>query len=357
MFRYLIFILFITLSCNKGKFNDSLNIDGKRFIIKGINYNPVEKCKYLDSKSLENSLKKDLPILKELGVNTIRIYPVNYSASLEDPNLMPISVLDELHKNGIKVIINFLMHHFANPEKAQWEIRRPLVAYKDHPAILFYMIGNEINLNRFYTKKEIQADDNKFHLTTLESIKYAKTLIKYAKNLTKKKIAVSYGIFKSPEKELLLLTGEKDENNDPADDADIISYQIYNPKDLEDAINKHHKYSKKPFLISEYGVDAFNGNTKKIDESTQERYNFKLTKLILDNAKKNNGLGGILFEYVDEYWKYRKGDLCKQETVSIPFKDNNYPDNMMHEEFWGIVDMDRKPRKTFSTLKELYRNY
>lgn len=178
-----ILILFLLVfSCQKNK--DQLIINGSPYIIKGVNYNPIPKCK--DHRSLNfNFIKDDIKDLKELNINTIRIY--NHLSDIDNAHLS-YEHLDILEKNNIKVIINIGLsqkHDLLDAPKK----------FKNHPAILFYMIGNEIVVNAFYTK-EIEAN-NKEPMSTTEIVVNAKKMIKKLRKHTGRPIAVSYVKFKN----------------------------------------------------------------------------------------------------------------------------------------------------------------
>ena len=69
-------------------------LNNKQFLIKGICYHPVPKG---SEKRNFDSLQKDLALMNEAGINTIRVYePIS-----EKP------VLDQIHEAGIKLIVGF----------------------------------------------------------------------------------------------------------------------------------------------------------------------------------------------------------------------------------------------------------
>lgn len=145
-----ILLIILYLSCDSNDkeeefLNDSLNLpskkvqvtkisgswklykNGKPFFIKGVAAN-----KYFDR-------------ITEFGANTIRIYGVNDTIQ---------SVLDMAHENGISVALGLWMQ---KPEygfdytdeaavQAQFEeIRSQVLQHKDHPALLLWVIGNELD--------------------------------------------------------------------------------------------------------------------------------------------------------------------------------------------------------------------
>jgi hypothetical protein len=56
-----------------------------------------------------------------------------------------------------------------------------------------------------------------------------------------------------------------------------------------------------------------------------------------------------VFEFNDEWWKYGGGAWDVHDRVAS-WTNGAYPDPEMHEEWWGLVDIDRVPR-------EAYRRY
>ncbi len=129
-------LLFISVNSLKA---DVVSISGRQifvnkslYTIKGICYHPVPKGS--DKVSFVN-LKNDLSLMKEAGINTIRVYqPVNDK-----------SVLDQIHEAGIKIIIGFGYNQDGKFDILSGTFADYITKYKDHPAILFWELGNEYN--------------------------------------------------------------------------------------------------------------------------------------------------------------------------------------------------------------------
>ncbi|XBW38342.1 hypothetical protein QEN19_003931 [Hanseniaspora menglaensis] len=86
------------------------SVTKEQFFIKGIAYQPsltaeelnvltAEDTKFIDPLANENTCKRDIHLLKELGINVIRVYQI-------DVNLNHDFCMRELEKNGIYVILD-----------------------------------------------------------------------------------------------------------------------------------------------------------------------------------------------------------------------------------------------------------
>ena len=109
-------------------------VDGKPFYMKGICYHPVKIGK---AKRSFETLTEDLILIKEAGINTIRVYE-----PIDD-----IQVLDELHNAGIKVVISFGYNQKGRFDIITGTFINYIRKYKDHDAILMWELGNEYNYN------------------------------------------------------------------------------------------------------------------------------------------------------------------------------------------------------------------
>ena len=88
----------------------------------------------------------DSGMMKGANVNTIRVYHDFLRDSGDNKD-----ILDNFYKNGIMVIIAVETGNTGNdPTKGFEYIEKIVNAYKDHPAILFWSVGNEWNYNSYY---------------------------------------------------------------------------------------------------------------------------------------------------------------------------------------------------------------
>ncbi len=107
--------------------------EGPHFI-QGVCYHPVAIGE--DKRSFE-SLTQDLALMKEMGVNTLRVYEPIASKS----------VLDQISEAGMKVIIGFGYNQDGVYDLQSGTYLDYIQSFKSHPAILFWELGNEYNFH------------------------------------------------------------------------------------------------------------------------------------------------------------------------------------------------------------------
>lgn len=90
--------------------------------------------------------QRDLPLIKAMGANTIRIYGWNNHVDHTE-------FLDACHSIGLKVLITFYLGDAWQSPVSLPEQRAAIIQlfveqvarYKDHPAILMWSFGNEVD--------------------------------------------------------------------------------------------------------------------------------------------------------------------------------------------------------------------
>jgi len=121
----------------------------------------------------------------------------------------------------------------------------------------------------------------------------------------------------------------------------------------------------RPVLIAEFGCDAY-ATAKGPDEEAQSNYLKNAWEDIAYNAAgapgEGNSIGGILFEWLDEWWKdTRGGDPLDKQSAESTF-EFAFPDGFSQEEWLGIAGQGsgrsspfvRAPRKAYYTIKSLW---
>lgn len=377
-----------------------LLVDGKPFVIKGVCYNPVPKGgTYPANLITQHPTEQDLAIIKQdfemmhaAGINTIRTY-----TPITDKKILKL-----LNDNQLKTIVPIRNTYFIGLHK----LAATVAALKNDPTTLIWEIGNECNLNHFYTQTPALPQG----ISDSDCISFIKKTASHIKKLdSTHPVSVDLGVV--PTYASIL-----------SHNADIELYGLnyYNGLTCTQSYdNTWPELSKKPLYLSEFGASAYNLEINKtstytnfyataieanvlqldlyylygilpisLDESNHiypgaipggavfgEDENAQadgITALVTDikkhlsaNDPHNNLLGGCIFEWTDEWWKaaWKKtpqdfllhsifGYCCSDANGLIAY--GPYPDHFFHEEWFGLLTVDRVPRASYFALQKLY---
>lgn len=332
MFRKIVLLLFIVggLSCKENvvvstasnnENSPSLIVDGKPYFIKGICYHPVPKGQ---EKRDFSSIDQDLALMKEAGINTIRVYePIDDKA-----------VLDKLFDTGIKVIIGFGYNQGGVYDIASGTYLDYVKKYADHPSILMWELGNEYNYH-----PEWFANDLKNWYTALNNAAESIQKIDNAHQVT-----TAHG--ELPDALALSMC--------PA--IDVWGMNVYRWDDPEPIFAQWKAISNKPMYLSEAGGDSYmtitkSGYEKGVNERAQADSNAKILDHVFNNKDICSGV--TMFSFTDGWWKAGNNDVqdiggWAPNSTGVPY------DGTPNEEFWGMVDIDRNKKETFEVIKAKY---
>lgn len=329
MRTFILLLITITFaSCNNQVINDSIKISGNKillnkepYIIKGVCYHPVEKGS--DKRSF-NHLSQDLALMKEAGINTIRIY-----SPIDDKQ-----VLDEIHESGIKVIVGFGYNQGGYFDILSGSFIDYIEKYKAHPAILLWELGNEYN----YHPEWFEGDMFNWYF----SLNAAADLIHQKDPMHP--VATAHG--ELPDS-LALAT---------CPNIDVWGMNVYRWDNPVSIFGEWKAISSKPMYLSEAGTDSYmtiekDGYKAGVNEQAQA----DATANILEATFKNQEIcsGVTLFAFIDELWKAGNNDQYDPggwapNSSGVPY------DGSPNEEYWGILDINRNKKLAFFTVKKTY---
>ena len=346
-------------------------LDGKPFTMKGVGYSPVPigidpeiSPPYGDyfTSAYGPIYSRDIPILRRMGANTIRLWGWNNAADHTD-------FLDMAYNDGnapIYVVVTFWMGPSAYPDisspKARADIKsafRSMVAtHKNHPAVLMWSIGNELNAPWNY-------GNNPGDLFSL---------INEMASEAHMEEGAAYHPVTSPMADINLITTIAAYDSS-LNHLDLWSVQVYRGQSFGSLFSDYQNASTKPLAILEYGIDAYDDGNGDEYENIGIPYQALYAKTLWTEILKNSGvcIGGSIMAYSDEWWKgkYGKTDLdhpnCPENDPSLQsncgYSTSSHPDGYANEEWWGImrtrdngVDPDiLQPRRIYYTLMSLWK--
>lgn len=304
--------------------NNTMVVNGESFYMKGICYHPVKIGK--TKRSFDN-LDDDIILMKEAGINTIRVYE-----PIDD-----INVLDKLADAGIKVVISFGYNQKGKFDIVSGTFINYVRKYKNHEAILMWELGNEYN----YNPQWFGGDINNWYK--------AMELVSQIIQIEDPDRLVSSAHGDLPSKDALNI----------ASSIQVWGMNVYRWDKPASIFSEWQAISDKPMYFAELGADSYmtkatNKYTKGINEQAQADANEIILNEVLSNYDKN--IGSFIFQFTDGLWK--AGNPSKQDTGgSAPNSDGTPYDGTANEEYWGIVDINRNKKITFDVIKNAYVDF
>lgn len=300
------------------------------FAMKGVGWSPMPVGEANTSGySLQYTAfgRQDVPLMASLGANTIKTY------SPFELNQNGVALLDRIHASGMMVVMTVMPSYWD----AQNEAYLATVRYfKHHPAILMWLVGNELNYNKLYNSA----------LSLDHAVDYVRRAIDEIHAADgEHPVAVSWGNAPDPRSYATLRA------------ADVWSLNLYPYLSMTERFDAWAAMSPKPMFVGEYGADAYDATSGAEDQAKQAYATQVLTEQIQAAASAANParpvIGGCIFEFADEWFKAPKSSPASQEPGGFT-NSGVYPDGVANEEWWGLVTVDRVPRQAYETLKQLY---
>ncbi len=251
------------------KVTDSIQSPTSRILegydIKGINYYPQKNPWFEFWKQYDSiTVKKDFRIIKELNLNSIRIFIPYELFGKENVSRIKmehlIKTLDIAYQNQLKVIVTFF-DFYSNYDVLDYtlcdrHIDKIITQIKDHPAVFQYDIKNEPDLD--------------FKIHTQTKVVHWLAFISERMRIYDPKTPITIGWY-SPEKAHLL-----------KDNVDYISFHYYKkPETFKDAFLSLKEKVDKPIVIQEFGKHSYNSiwNLYRNSEKRQANYYKDMQKL------------------------------------------------------------------------------
>jgi hypothetical protein len=313
-----------------------LSVNGEPFVVNGMAYAPISIGEDWHGALRERSdrYSVDFPLIAASGANAIRIYT----------SFMTTAMLDAAWSQGLYVIPTF------QPDPAQLtcaegkdfmrdRFREMVLEWKDHPAILFWLVGNEVNANLG------TADLCLDWFPQLDSLALEAHLTEGASFHPVGTANADVGD--------ICVASCSDDTSLP--NVDLWGAQIYRGCSFGSAFSEYQKPDcARPLIVTEFGADAWDSLLGAESETLQadclESLLLEADQALAVRTPGGVSSGQILFEWADEWWKafaldppvagfctatdWNQHDTCKN------WENFAYPDPGMNEEWWGITSLD-----------------
>jgi hypothetical protein len=361
-----------------------LMVDGKPFVVNGVAYTPHSIGENYTGgfRDRPDLYQADFEAIAATGANTIRLYST----------FLTTTMLDTAWANGLYVIPTFEVDEVqlacdAGRAFQQDRLEEAILQWKDHPAILMWMLGNEVEVGEAPavlcntgtctvsaaacgTEGDCTSGTCSFNTgttcnpadmpTTCPQTPVAQTCIpeNCAKGWYPQLNALAAGAgavdpshptaTSNADVGNIWIAGCSDDGALP--DLDLWGMNLYRGCTFSTAFSVFRNETGKPLLITEFGSDAWNSGNGSEDEAMQDN----CIATLLDQARgahavvdPANGVstGQVLFAWMDEWWKAFDGGQCsdtywdKHDTCE-GWQQFGYPDPSIQEEWWGIAKRD-----------------
>lgn len=366
---------------DKSEAGIKLKVNGNDLMINGMNwdYFPIgTNYSYSLWTQPENVIRQalddEMSLLKNMGVNTIRVY-----------SGMPKKWIEYVYNNyGIYTMLNHSFGRYGLTIDGAWvptteysdsktkklllkEVTEMVAEYKNTKGLLLFLLGNENNYGLFWDGAETENIPVKDRKSTKRA--------EYMYKLFNEAVVAMKAIDKNHPMsicngDLLFLDIIAKE----CKDVDILGINVYRGISFGDMYDRVKKEYGKPILLSEFGSDAFNAKSNEEDQNGQAKILKGNWKEIYENAagmgKAGNSLGGFTFQFSDGWWKFGQTEYLDVHNTNASWSNGGYlfdfseGDNNMNEEWFGICAKGQTnangnyplyPRSAYYLLKDVHK--
>ena len=237
--------------------------------------------------------------------------------------------------------------------------------YKDTPGVLMFALGNENNYGLEWSSFEIE--NLPVGERQREKAKYLYTLYNEIIGAAKKIDQNHPFTIVNGDIQYLDLIADLCKN------IDLLGVNSYRGISFTDMWQRADKELGLAIMLTEFGSDAFNALENREDQSGQayivkgnwtEIYNKSYGQ-----GEEGNAIGGCLFEWRDEWWKFKQVEILFVQDNNASWSNGGYSfdyiegRNNMNEEWFGICALGypnddgvytARPRMAYDVLKDIF---
>ena len=290
-----------------------LVVDGKDFIVNGINWDYVPVGSTVtdpgiwikSDEIIKAAIDGEMSLLRNMGVNAIRTYNIHPKWVTYIYENYGIYTMPNITFGAYGLTLNGIwtpQTDYSDPatlEVLMAEAIGLVNTYKEIPGILVYMLGNENNYHLSWTSAETadipvegSEDPNKKAAARALYKAFNNATKEIKKRDTNHPVAICNG-------DLLYLDLVKEE----CTDIDIYGTNMYRGISFWDAFQRVKDELNMPIMFAEFGSDAYNARDNQEDQYMQAYYNVGNWKDIYQHTaglgKVGNCIGGFTFQFSD----------------------------------------------------------
>jgi hypothetical protein len=317
-------------------------------------------------------LDHDFGLMAKAGVTANRAFTI----------IPPKWVTYIYQQHGIMSLVNPLMGRYGASIGGVW---RPFTDYSDDltretlkaesmaiveqfknvPGVLMFAFGNESNYGLSWSSFEIEnlpeGEQNR------EKAKYLYSLFGEV---------ISEGKKIAPDHLFSIVNGDiqyLDLIAEYVQDMDVLGTNVYRGIGFSELWNDVAAGFDRPVLFMEFGSDAFNAKNFAEDEPAQANFLKGQWQEMYNQSHGNGGvgnaIGGFVFEWRDEWWKYKQTENLDVQDRNASWANGGYTfdfvegQNNMNEEWFGITRIgelnsqgfyESEPRMAYDVLSEIW---
>lgn len=316
-----------------------LLVDGEPFAVNGIAYAPVPICQgwqYAWYDQPDRYLV-DFPLIAASGANTVRLYAPIVSKAM----------LDAAWAEGLYVIPTFGVDDVQLSCPVGRDFMRDRFVemvqdWGDHPALLLWLVGNEVN------GRLSETDRCNIWYPQLDALAAAAHT---AEGTSFHPVGTANSIATADLADICQ-AGCSDDTTLP--NVDFWAAQAYRGCTFDTTFSAYAAKPDcaRPLVITEFGVDAWDSEASGGGTEDQLMQADCMESLLTDAGqalavKTPGGVssGQVIFSWADEWWKSEcvpTTDWCEHDTC-VTYENWLYPpdaDPGVNEEWWGLVGLD-----------------
>lgn len=364
----------------KDKDGWKIKVSGKDYYVKGVvwGYTPRgENHTYSLWNKPEEHIKAvldhEFSLMKKANINSIRAFstipPKWVTYAYEEYSIMtainPLMGRYGADINGVWIPVT----NYSDPVTREYlkaEVAEVVKRYKNVPGVLMVALGNESNYGlEWSASHEIEnlpeGEQHKEKARSLYSLYYE--VIKEGKAIDSERL------FSIVNGDLQYI----DMIKEYVTNLDVMGVNAYRGIGFTDLWKSVDEKLDLPVLFFEFGADAFNSKNFAEDQGAQanflrgqwqEMYNKSY-----GNGQEGNSVGGFVFEWRDEWWKYKQVEFLDEHNTNASWANAGYTydhvegQNNMNEEWWGIMRLGpmnaqgihvAEPRTAYYVLGEIW---